>query len=343
MADHDNPAATPTRPVAPTAPIEVPVTDDCSRATAALLSGGLVALPTETVYGLAARAEDPNAVARVYRVKDRPRDHPLILHIADAVELDLWASDIPDHARRLANSLWPGPLTLLVRRSDRVSDIITGGRDTVAVRVPDHPLAQQVIRDAGALVAPSANRFGRLSATCAEHVSRELGAYLDPARDLILDGGSCAVGVESTIVDCTRQPIEILRPGGVSAERIMDLLDQAPATATGPNRASGMLSAHYAPRARVLVAHSAAEARRLEERCRIEGRSVEIIDMADDLERYAHDLYARLHAADHRGVDSIIAVLPAPAGLGSAIRDRIMKAAADQQAGFNSGQTNPNR
>ncbi len=350
MADHDDPAVTPRSQVAPTDPTHVPVTDDCEQAAASLLSGGLVALPTETVYGLAARAEDPEAVARVYRVKDRPRDHPLILHLADRRDLDLWAVDIPDEAKRLAAALWPGPLTLLLRRSGRVSDIITGGRDTVAVRVPDHRLAQQVIRAVGAVVAPSANRFGRLSPTSAEHVSRDIGTLLDPRRDVILDGGSCSVGVESTIVDCTRQPIEILRPGGVSAERITELLDQGPAPATGPSRASGMLSAHYAPRARVLVARTSDDARALAERCRAEGRTVETIDLTDDLDRYAHDLYALLHAADQRAVDSIIAVLPPQSGLGAAIRDRILKAAADHQAdrqsteqtGLNSAQTNPN-
>lgn len=329
MADRDAPDMT----AHPRRPGSIPITVDPARAVSALRSGGLVALPTETVYGLAARADDPVAVERVYAVKDRPREHPLILHLAGVDDLDRWVEEIGDAARRLAEAFWPGPLTLLLRRSGRVGDIITGGRDTVAVRVPDHRLARQVIEGAGALVAPSANRFGRLSPTTAGHVADDLGEHLDPRCDLILDGGPCTIGVESTIVDCTRTPIEILRPGGVSAEQISDLLGQDLAPASGPSRASGMLAAHYAPHARVLAADSRPEAEALFDRCHAEGRTVEVIDLCGDLERYARELYELFHDADRREVDTVIAVLPDGSGLGAAIRDRITKAAVDRQPG----------
>ena len=321
----------------------IPIVIDADRAVSTLLSGGLVALPTETVYGLAARAADPDAVERVYAVKDRPRDHPLILHLADITDLDSWAREIPDTAHRLAAAFWPGPLTVLLHRSERVSDIITGGRDTVAVRVPAHDLARRVIQGAGALVAPSANRFGRLSPTTATHVSDDLGAFLDARTDLILDGGPCTIGVESTIVDCTRTPVEVLRPGGVSAEQIAGLLDEGVAAASGPSRASGMLISHYAPQARVVAAADRAEALAVLEQCRAQGRTAETIDLCDDLERYARELYELLHDADRRGVDTVVAVLPDGSGLGAAIADRITKAAADHGPESATDRTSPTR
>lgn len=339
MADHD-----PTDTSADRRHTEsIPISVDADRAVSALLAGGLVVLPTETVYGLAARAADPAAVERVYTVKNRPRDHPLILHLADLADLGSWTREIPATAHRLAAAFWPGPLTLLLRRSDQVSDLITGGRDTVAVRVPAHNLARRVIAGAGALVAPSANRFGRLSPTTATHVHDDLGEFLDSRCDLILDGGPCTIGVESTIVDCTRTPIQVLRPGGVSAEQIGELLDGDLAAASGPSRASGMLAAHYAPLARVLAAADRVEALELLERCRAEGRSAETIDFCDDLERYARELYDSLHDADRRGVDTVIAVLPDESGLGAAIIDRITKAAADHDPEPARDPTSPTR
>ncbi|MEZ5118124.1 MAG: L-threonylcarbamoyladenylate synthase [Candidatus Nanopelagicales bacterium] len=245
-------------------------------AVAVLRAGGLVALPTETVYGLAADATDPHAVARVYAVKGRPADHPLIVHLASASGLSAWAVDVPGYARTLAAACWPGPLTLVLRRSARAGDHVTGGQDTVALRVPAHPLALSVLRglDVGdpdgaphGLAAPSANRFGRVSPTSAAHVLAELGPSLGPS-DLVLDGGPSAVGVESTIVDCTGPRPRILRPGGVSAaevERVTGLpVEPAgwiPAEPTGSGspsapevRAPGTLASHYAPKARVVLA-----------------------------------------------------------------------------------------
>ena len=254
------------------------VTHSVDEAAAILRTGGLAVLPTETVYGLGALADDPTAVARIYAVKGRPADHPLIVHVADAAGLTAWGRAVPAYAESLAHTLWPGPLTLVVRRSGRAGDHVTGGQDTVGIRVPAHPLALGVLRalDAGdpgraphGVAAPSANRFGRVSPTTVAHVLDELGGLLDPARDVVLDGGPCAVGVESTIVDCTGERPRILRPGAVSAadlERACGVpvvragaaggdkeSDARRASDADDIRAPGMLASHYAPSAQVIV------------------------------------------------------------------------------------------
>lgn len=306
----------------------VPVTRDPAVAIERLLSGGLAVIPTETVYGLAARADDAAAVARIFSVKNRPTDHPLIVHIADPEALGQWTRHVSTEAATLAQRFWPGPLTLLLERAPHVSDLITAGRPTVAVRVPDHGLARRVIEHAGALVAPSANRFGRVSPTTVAHVLEDLGPYLDPDRDVILDGAQCSVGLESTIVDCTVTPPQILRPGGIASEDIATCLDRTLAPTSGPSRASGMLASHYAPRARVVTVGDPNEAVTACEGFSAQHLGCEIIDITDDTARYARDLYGLLHDADSRGVDVVIAVLPDSAGLGLAIRDRLAKAAA---------------
>jgi L-threonylcarbamoyladenylate synthase len=301
------------------------VTTDVERAVAAIRSGGLVAIPTETVYGLAADARSGAAVARIFEVKGRPADHPLIVHLGAPDDLHRWASVVPAAADRLTAVAWPGPLTVIVPRADHVLDLVTGGRDTVGLRMPAHPMAQQLLAGAGtALAAPSANRFGSVSPTTAEHVLRDLGDRLDPARDLILDGGACPIGVESTIVDCTSTPPQILRAGGVPVEDVERLLDGDTAAAAGPSRASGMLASHYAPRCQVRLVDSADDAAAL----RAGTPGAEILDLADDPAVYARELYARLREADDRGVATLIAVLPPAAGLGHAVRDRLTKAAA---------------
>lgn len=286
-----------------------------------LRNGGLVAIPTETVYGLAADARNEGAVRRIFTAKGRPADHPLIVHIAAADQLDQWAADIPESAAALADGCWPGPLTLLLRRRPDVLDVVTGGLPTVGLRVPAHPLTAELLsRFGGGLAAPSANLFGRVSPTTAQHVEHDLGDLVD----YVLDGGACPIGVESTIVDCTATPPQILRPGGIPAEQISALLDGRLAAAHGPNRAPGMLAAHYAPRARVLLAESAAHARELA------GSDPDawVLDRTGDLVEYARSLYADLRDADARGVTTVVAVLPASQGLGHAIRDRLAKAAA---------------
>lgn len=294
---------------------------DVDRALEVLRAGGLVAIPTETVYGLAADAANESAVRRIFEAKGRPADHPLIVHVASAAQLSDWANEIPTAAERLAATCWPGPLTLLVPKAPHVLSVVTGGRPTVGVRVPAHPLTTELLtRFGGGLAAPSANRFGMVSPTTAQHVRDDLGDLVD----YVLDGGPCPIGVESTIVDCSVTPPQILRPGGIASEQILHLLDGDLSEASGPSRASGMLASHYAPHARVLLTEDRAEAAQLAS----DIEHTEVVDRTADLVDYARHLYSDLRAADARGVSTIVAVLPPAAGLGHAIRDRLMKAAA---------------
>lgn len=290
------------------------------RALEILRNGGLVAIPTETVYGLAADAANVAAVQRIFQAKGRPTDHPLIVHIAAPEQLADWAREISPTAARLAATCWPGPLTMLVPKADAVLSVVTGGRDTVGVRVPAHPMTTELLtRFGGGVAAPSANRFGRVSPTTAEHVRADLGDLVD----FVIDGGACPVGVESTIVDCTVDPPQVLRPGGISADDIEHLLGVELAASNGPSRAPGMLAAHYSPNARVLLADSRAAA----DTIAANHDGSWILDHSNDLATYARSLYANLRAADAREVKVIVAVLPPATGLGYAIRDRLIKAA----------------
>ena len=294
--------------------------NDILRAVHTLRAGGLVAIPTETVYGLAADASNAHAVRRIFAVKGRPIDHPLIVHLAAAEQLGEWADTIPASAAVLADACWPGPLTLLVPRAAHVLDVVTGGRPSLGVRVPAHPLTLELLaRFGGGLAAPSANRYGKVSPTTADHVRADLGDDVN----FVLDGGPCPIGVESTIVDCTVDPPQVLRPGGIPTEHIAALLDDCLAPAHGPSRASGMLESHYAPRCRLVLVTRLDDAVRLA----ADAPHAEVLDDAD-LVRYAHSLYSRLRDADDRGVETVIAVLPPPVGLGHAIRDRLTKAAS---------------
>jgi len=291
------------------------------RALEILRNGGLVAIPTETVYGLAGDASNETAVRRIFEAKGRPAHHPLIVHIAAAEQLGDWAATIPAAAAVLADTCWPGPLTLLVPKAAHVLPVVTGGRNTVGIRVPAHPLTTELLtRFGGGLAAPSANRFGKVSPTTAAHVVADLGSRVD----YVLDGGACPVGVESTIVDCSVEPPQMLRPGGISSEEIGELLNGALAAADGPSRAPGMLASHYAPSARVVLVDTADEARTVA----AVSTGTWILDHSDDLIEYARSLYADLRNADERGVATIVAVMPAAVGLGHAIRDRLTKAAA---------------
>lgn len=290
-------------------------------AIAVIRAGGLVAIPTETVYGLAADASNDTAVRRIFAAKGRPADHPLIVHVAAASQLADWAAEVPPAAAVLADTCWPGPLTLLVPKASHVLPVVTGGRDTVGVRVPAHPLTTELLeRFGGGLAAPSANRFGMVSPTTAAHVRADLGDLVD----YVLDGGPCPIGVESTIVDCSIEPPQILRPGGIPSEQVAHLLDGQVAAASGPSRASGMLASHYAPNARVILAETRAEANVL----LADLERAELIDRTDDLVDFARHLYGDLRIADERGTAVIVAVLPPAVGLGHAIRDRLAKAAA---------------
>jgi L-threonylcarbamoyladenylate synthase len=259
-------------------------------------------------------------VHRIFAVKGRPVDHPVIVHIADPAEMGAWASSVPRSAALLGDACWPGPLTLLVPRGPNVLDAVTGGRSTVGLRVPAHPLTLELLhRFDGGLAAPSANRFGRVSPTTADHVRADLGDDVD----FVLDGGPSPIGVESTIVDCTVDPPQVLRPGAITADEVAALLRTPLGAADGPSRAPGMLASHYAPRCRVLLADGEAEALSLYE---VDPTAEIIAD--DDLVHYARTLFARLRDADDRGVPTVIAVLPPATGLGHAIRDRLTKAAS---------------
>jgi len=308
-------------------------------AVAVLRRGGLVAVPTETVYGLAADASNPEAVARIFAAKGRPADHPLIVHLPGAEVLDEWAVDIAPAARALAEACWPGPLTLVLRRSGRVPDAVTGGRDTVGLRVPDHPVTGRLLRRfGGGLAAPSANRFGRVSPTRAEHVVADLGDRVD----LVLDGGPCRVGVESTIVEVLDDRVTVLRTGAVTPEQIEAITGVPVSLDTGgPVRAPGMLESHYAPAARVVIAGDdpVAQVRALVDAGHRVAVLAEVppvglppeavlLDPVGDAEGYARHLYQRLRDADAAGADVVLAVPPAPAGAGLAVRDRLQRAAA---------------
>lgn len=308
-------------------PSSVPIDE----AVAILRQGGLVAIPTETVYGLAADARNPQAIHRIFALKGRPTDHPLIVHIADATQLPQWATGIPDTAYRLADMFWPGPLTLILKKHADVPDAVTGGQDTIGLRCPDNAITLALLRQfSGGLAAPSANRFGRISPTTAEHVRAEFG----DDTPLILDGGACTVGIESTIVDLSRNPARILREGSVRREQLLPFLpDLIAGTDAQSPRVSGSLEAHYAPQT----------ALRLRSRSEIEadGDGDAVVLALDSLpfgrsglalpaqaDAYAQGLYAALRALDAMHARCIwLERLPeSPAWL--AVRDRVARALA---------------
>jgi L-threonylcarbamoyladenylate synthase len=315
-------------------------TSDIERAAGVLRAGGLVALPTETVYGLGADAEDPAAVARIFQVKGRPPSHPLIVHIGEAEHLDDWVQDVPAAARLLAEHFWPGPLTLVLRRGPRVPLEATGGLQTVAVRVPDHPVALALLSSfGGGVTAPSANRFGSVSPTTANHVRAELG----DAVDFVLDGGPCEVGVESTIVDATGGAPSILRPGGVTREDLEAVLGcPLVVPSTSRVRVPGQHPSHYAPRARVVLVEPekvVAEAELAQELGHQVGvflpasfadapvKAHAVVTVPGSMAAYARGLYGFLRELDQQGCDLIIASLPVEDGLGLAIANRLRRAA----------------
>ena len=286
-----------------------------------LRSGGLVAFPTETVYGLGADASSDEAVRRIFAAKGRPADHPLIVHVASTPER--WAARWSPEAEALAAAFWPGPLTLLVPKAAHVSDVVTGGEPTVGIRVPDHPIAQALLAAfGGGVAAPSANRFGQVSPTTAAHVAIELADRVD----LILDGGACAVGVESSIVDLSGDAPRLLRPGGVSLEALEEALG-APVAIGGSTRAPGTLPSHYAPRARVLAV-ARGDVERTVEREAATGARVRELCLPADPAAAARALYAALRELDEEGVDVAVVALPEERGLGRAVADRLRRASA---------------
>ena len=285
----------------------------------------LIGLPTETVYGLAALASRPKAIAKIFQVKARPTNHPLILHLANYRQLEKWARNIPAYVEVLCDNFWPGPLTVVLQRTERVCDAITGARETVAIRVPNNQVALTLLKklDDG-LVAPSANRFGKVSPTSAKHVVDDLGDEVA----LVLDGGNSEIGVESTILDCTRSMPQILRLGKITKDELESVAKISIALSDGESRASGMLEKHYAPNCRVELVETAADAKRRQSELVAENQKVQILDFLGDVVSYANQLYARLRQADQSGIDVVIAVIPINVGLGEAIRDRLTKASA---------------
>ena len=304
-----------------------------SASAANLLAGNLVAFPTETVYGLGADACNAAAVARIYSVKGRPADHPLIVHVPLMDALGDWASDVPEYAIALARDFWPGPMTLIMKRSALAADFVTGGQDTVGIRVPAHPVALGLLeafaRVGGkGVAAPSANRFGNVSPTTALAVSDELSDYLSDS-DQILDGGACDVGVESTIIDCTGDAPRILRPGAITQEMIehstgLDVLE-ADGVAI---RVSGSLDSHYSPLAKVVLDQSPTAGQgfiAMSDVATPDG----VVRLAAPTthEEFARVLYSALRAADEQGLNTVVVAQPAGNGIAIAIRDRLKRAA----------------
>ena len=310
-------------------------------AAANLVAGNLVAFPTETVYGLGADACNADAVARIYAAKGRPADHPLIVHVASMDALGDWADDVPGYAISLARDFWPGPMTLIVNRSELAGDFVTGGQNTVGVRVPDHPVALGLLeafaRAGGkGVAAPSANRFGNVSPTTAQAVADELSEYLTKA-DQIVDGGACDVGVESTIIDCTGDAPRILRPGAITAEMIEESTGLTVGVSASVSdasareeeiRVSGSLESHYAPAATVVLDQSP-----------VAGQGfIAMADMATPVgvvrlaapashEEFARVLYSALRAADEKRLKSVVVTQPVGDGIAIAIRDRLKRSA----------------
>ncbi len=301
-------------------------------AAAHLKAGDLVAFPTETVYGLGADASNSEAVARIYSVKGRPNDHPLIVHIASMESMGDWASDVPEYAISLARSFWPGPMTLILKRSELAGDFITGGQDSVGVRVPDHVVALALLeafeRAGGkGVAAPSANRFGHVSPTTAAAVIEELGDYLSN-DDLVLDGGACAVGVESTIIDCTGAAPSLLRPGAISVAMIEECTGLKTTQSDKEIRVSGSLESHYAPIAKVLLREIPIAGQGFIAHANI-STPAGVIRLAspDSDQEFARVLYSALRDADARGLLEVVVVQPIGKGIALAIRDRLAHAA----------------
>ncbi len=315
---------------------------EIERAVALLRAGELVAFPTETVYGLGADAGNAAAVAKIFAAKGRPADHPLIVHLPDASHLARWAREVPPEAEQLAAAFWPGPLTLILKRQENVPDAVTGGQDTVGLRVPNHPLALELLAAyGGGVAAPSANRFGRISPTTAAHVREELGGRVP----LVLDGGACPVGIESTILDLSRDTPVLLRPGAIGAADIARVLGRAPETAAphaDAPRVSGSLDAHYAPRTPLQLVSSDGLLFALRNAL-VAGEKVAVLAptvqaISHDLVTwkqspaepagFAHDLYASLRELDSLGCIRILVQQPPAGEAWLAVNDRLRRAAA---------------
>ena len=307
--------------------------DTIDLAAQSLINGNLVAFPTETVYGLGADALNRIGVARIYDAKGRPHDHPLIVHIHDLNVIDDWVSEIPEYAIQLARDYWPGPMTLILNRSKIVSDFITGGQNTVGVRIPDHPIALSLLNSfylmgGKGVAAPSANRFGHVSPTSAEAVSDEIGEFLT-SSDMILDGGECQVGVESTIIDCTAGIPAILRPGAITKKMIEESVKMKISEKSKPSniQVSGMLEKHYSPKSTVLLDQTPVAGQGFLALSN-EETPLGVVRLAApiNIEEFARVLYQSLRRADELNLHSLVVRQPEGEGLALAIRDRLAKA-----------------
>ncbi|NCW94590.1 MAG: threonylcarbamoyl-AMP synthase [Actinobacteria bacterium] len=298
-----------------------------------LRKGALVAFPTETVYGLGVDAENESAVARMYQVKGRPANHPVIVHIADQNQVGYWAEEIPDYAIALMRKFWPGPMTLILKRSERAKDFVTGGQDYVGLRIPANPIALKLLSEfeslgGHGLAAPSANRFGSVSPTSAGDVKEEIGELLGP-EDLILDGGASEVGVESTIIDCSRALPRILRLGAVTEAMIESITPIDSDSDLEEIRVSGSLTRHYSPRARVVIDREAKSGEGLIALSEVmTPAGVTRLSSPNSIEEYARLLYSALRKGDSQGLEVVVVIPPRGEGLAAAIRDRIMRASA---------------
>ena len=309
--------------------------DQITQAAQALIDGHLVAFPTETVYGLGADASNASAVSRVYEVKGRPKDHPLIVHISSQNQMAHWTSEIPDYALELARTFWPGPMTLILPRSPLAKDFITGSQNSVGLRIPSHKAALELLSKFESLggkgiAAPSANRFGAVSPTTAEAVIQELGEYLNES-DLILDGDQSLVGIESSIIDCTKAIPNILRPGSITLEMIKSLINLGVSQTSSNShiRTSGMHGSHYAPNAKVVFDDIIQPGDGMIALASVP-TPLRVIRLAspNGVEEFARDLYQSLRTADSLKLERISIVLPKGEGLATAIRDRVVRAAA---------------
>ena len=308
--------------------------DDIKKAAKALKDGHLVAFPTETVYGLGADATNERAVGRIYSVKSRPSDHPLIVHLSSIHQLNNWAIEIPEYAMKLATQFWPGPMTLVLKRSELAKNFITGNQDTVGLRVPDQQVATALLKEfekIGGLgiSAPSANKFGAVSPTSASEVADELGKSLS-VNDLVLDGGRSVIGIESTIIDCTKKTPNVLRPGFISIEMVEEVtgIKSNLNFESSEVRSSGQLSSHYSPLATVILDQTPPAGEGFLAMANIETPSGAIrLGSPSSITEFASIMYSVLRLADRQGLKKIYVVLPLGTGLALAIRDRLKKAA----------------
>ena len=305
--------------------------DEIKEAAQKLKNGFLVAFPTETVYGLGADATNQESVARIFEIKNRPQDHPLIVHLSSLDQLPDWSIEIPKFANELANSFWPGPMTLILKRNIIAKDFVTGGQETIGIRIPNHEIALSLLEEfrkigSGAIAAPSANKFGKVSPTSFDHVKSEIGKDLSQ-KDLILDGGISFVGIESTIIDCTGSSPKVLRPGAITDKMIEDVTGMQLSKQVSDIRVSGSFSSHYAPSAKVVLDVEPQEGDGFIALAQFETPlGITRLISPNSVEEFAQELYSAFHIADQMNLRRVVVISPDGDDLALAIRDRLLKA-----------------